>query len=99
MDLNEDGYDDVLSGSYSRMEQDMAGLFQVLWGQSDGTFKRAEVLTDPSDEPLIISVENDDFTEKIAAKSEKNIERVWDKGESVIKKPLKRIKDFLKSED
>ena len=44
MDLNDDGYGDILSGSYSRMGRPMAGLFQVLWGQSDGTFKKAEEL-------------------------------------------------------
>jgi len=31
VDLNNDGYRDILSGSYSRMETNMAGLFQVLW--------------------------------------------------------------------
>ena len=37
----------------------MAGLFQVLWGQADGTFKAAEVLTGTDDEPLIIPVGDD----------------------------------------
>ena len=56
MDLNEDDILDVLSGSYSRTDPnaDMAGLFQVLWGQEDGSFKKAEVLTGTDDEPLII---------------------------------------------
>ncbi|MFO0845790.1 MAG: hypothetical protein U0797_25975 [Gemmataceae bacterium] len=31
----------ILSGSYSRMERDMAGLFQVLYGKPDGTFHKA----------------------------------------------------------
>ena len=44
MDLDGDGRHDILSGSYSRMEQDMAGLFQVLYGKGDGTFRPAEVL-------------------------------------------------------
>ena len=41
----------------------------------------------------------DDFTEEIATKSERQIEKVLDKGESIVKKPLKKIKNFLKSED
>ena len=53
MDLNGDGHLDILSGSYSRMDGDMAGLFQVLWGSKKG-FKKATVLTGPDDEPLIL---------------------------------------------
>jgi len=34
----------------------MAGLFQVLWGQPDGTFKNAATLTGTDGEPLIIPV-------------------------------------------
>jgi len=34
----------------------MAGLFQVLWGQADGTFREAEELTGTDGEPLIIPV-------------------------------------------
>jgi FG-GAP-like repeat len=56
VDLNGDGYKDILSGSYSRQSQDMAGLFQVLWGQADGTFKKAETLEGTDGEPLIIPV-------------------------------------------
>lgn len=56
MDLNGDGYGDILSGSYSRHGQPMAGLFQVLWGQADGTFKKAETLKGTDGEPLIIPV-------------------------------------------
>lgn len=56
MDLNGDGNLDILSGSYSRMEQPMAGLFQVLWGQAGGTFKTAEVLNGTDGKPLIIPV-------------------------------------------
>ena len=36
MDLDRDGRRDILSGSYSRMTNDMAGLFQVLYGKADG---------------------------------------------------------------
>ena len=56
MDLDADGRCDILSGSYSRMEQAMAGLFQVLHGKEDGTFRRAEVLKGTDGEPLIIPV-------------------------------------------
>lgn len=56
MDLDGDGRRDILSGSYSRMENDMAGLFQVLHGKADGTFRKAEVLKGTDGEPLIIPV-------------------------------------------
>ena len=54
MDLDRDGRRDILSGSYSRMENDMAGLFQVLRGKADGTFAKAEVLKGTDGQPLII---------------------------------------------
>ena len=54
MDLNEDGNLDILSGSYSRHDPDMAGLFQVLWGRDDGSFSRAQTLNGTDGEPLII---------------------------------------------
>ena len=57
VDLDGNGTSDILSGSYSRMEQPMAGLFQVLWGQADGTFKKAETLNGSDGQPLIIPVE------------------------------------------
>lgn len=56
MDLDRDGRRDILSGSYSRMTGDMAGLFQVLYGKADGTFRKAEVLKGTDNEPLIIPV-------------------------------------------
>ena len=56
MDLDRDGRRDILSGSYSRMTDDMAGLFQVLYGKADGTFRKAEVLKGTDGEPLIIPV-------------------------------------------
>jgi hypothetical protein len=59
VDLNDDGYNDILSGSYSRHEQPMAGLFQVLWGKSGGTFQAAEVLKGTDDNPLLIPVGTD----------------------------------------
>lgn len=54
MDLNGDGHKDILSGSYSRMDKSMAGLFQVLWGRPDGTFSKAEALNGADGAPLII---------------------------------------------
>ena len=54
MDIDGDGHLDILSGSYSRMTQDMAGLFQVLRGKADGTFEKAEILKGTDGEPLII---------------------------------------------
>jgi len=36
----------------------MAGLFQVLWGQPGGTFKKAAVLNGTDDKPLIIPVKD-----------------------------------------
>jgi FG-GAP-like repeat len=54
VDLDADGYPDILSGSYSRMEGSMAGLFQVLRGKPDGTFRKAEALKGTDGQPLII---------------------------------------------
>ena len=56
MDINGDGNRDILSGSYSRMEQAMAGLFQVLYGNGDRTFRKAEVLNGTDGQPLIIPI-------------------------------------------
>ena len=58
MDIDGDGRRDILSGSYSRMTNDMAGLFQVLYGKADGTFRKAEVLKGTDGEPLIIPVKS-----------------------------------------
>jgi hypothetical protein len=60
VDLDGDGHRDILSGSYSRMDQDMAGLFQVLYGKPDGTFGKADVLKGTDGEPLIIPAKGDD---------------------------------------
>lgn len=57
MDLNGDGFNDILSGCYSRSDgkstAEMAGLFQVLWGAKDG-FKEAQPLKGSDGQPLII---------------------------------------------
>ncbi len=69
MDLDGDGHRDILSGSYSRMDKDMAGLFQVLYGKKDGTFKKAEVLKGTDGEPLIIPAKGEEkMTEKICTR-------------------------------
>jgi hypothetical protein len=58
VDLNGDGHFDILSGSYSRDGGDMAGLFQVLYGQPGGKFKKAEALNGTDGKPLIIPVKD-----------------------------------------
>lgn len=68
MDIDGDGERDILSGSYSRMENAMAGLFQVLYGQPDGTFRKAEVLNGADGEPLIIPVKDQQWTENICTR-------------------------------
>jgi hypothetical protein len=69
VDLNGDGHSDILSGSYSRTDGDMAGLFQVLYGKADGKFGKAEVLKGTDDEPLIIPADDkDQLTEKICTR-------------------------------
>ncbi len=60
MDLNGDGHIDILSGSYSRMEKNMAGLFQVLWGTKDGTFRKPEALKGSDGELLIVTPQRTD---------------------------------------
>ena len=69
MEIDGDGHLDILSGSYSRMQQEMAGLFQVLRGKADGTFRRAEVLKGTDGEPLIIPTKGpEEMTEKICTR-------------------------------
>jgi hypothetical protein len=69
VDIDGDGHRDILSGSYSRMDKDMAGLFQVLYGNSDGSFRKAEALKGTDGEPLIIPAKGDDqLVEKICTR-------------------------------
>ncbi len=53
MELNGDGHLDILSGSYSRHEAEMAGLFQVLHGSKDG-WKKPVALNGSDGQPLIL---------------------------------------------
>lgn len=51
------------------MQQEMAGLFQVLYGKADGTFRRAEVLKGTDGEPLIIPIKDrEQITENICTR-------------------------------
>jgi hypothetical protein len=69
VDIDADGHLDILSGSYSRMDKDMAGLFQVLYGKADGTFRKAEALKGTDGEPLIIPAKGEEqLTEKICTR-------------------------------
>ncbi|HVA50939.1 MAG TPA: VCBS repeat-containing protein [Pirellulales bacterium] len=68
MDIDGDGNDDILSGSYSRDEAPMAGLFQVLHAKPDGSFRKAEVLNGTDGEPLIIPLDGRPDTENICTR-------------------------------
>ncbi len=69
MDLNGDGNLDILSGSYSRASADMAGLFQVLYGQSNGKFRKVAVLNGTDEKPLIIPTKDQEhITEAICTR-------------------------------
>jgi hypothetical protein len=69
VDIDGDGHLDILSGSYSRMEKDMAGLFQVMYGKGDGTFRKAEVLKGTDGKPLIIPTKGEErLTDKICTR-------------------------------
>jgi hypothetical protein len=60
VDLNGDTHLDILSGSYSRMTEDMAGLFQVLYGDGKGGFQKATPVLGKDGEPLILPAVGDD---------------------------------------
>lgn len=69
VDLNGDGKLDILSGSYSRMEKSMAGLFQVLWGEEGHAFAEAKALEGTDGEPLVIPAnDEDEATKKICTR-------------------------------
>jgi hypothetical protein len=46
----------------------MAGLFQVLWGQADGRFKKAKTLNGNDGNPLIIPVNGDNWIKNICTR-------------------------------
>lgn len=62
MDLDGDGDLDILSGSYSGTErgEPMAGLFQWLERQEDGSFASAQVVKNTAGEQLLIPYDGDD---------------------------------------
>lgn len=68
MDIDEDGQRDILSGSYSRQDEKMAGLFQVLKGQAGGSFKTAEALSGTDGKPLIIPAAGDNWIDNICTR-------------------------------
>jgi FG-GAP-like repeat len=54
VDIDGDGHLDILSGSYSQEGPGRAGLFYVLYGKGDGTFRKPEVLKGTDGQPLTI---------------------------------------------
>lgn len=70
MDVNGDGNLDILSGSYSRQEEDMAGLFQVLHGTKERAFRKPAVLHGSDGKPLILpkGPERNDVIDRICTR-------------------------------
>jgi hypothetical protein len=68
VDIDADGHNDILSGSYSRTDGDMAGLFFVLRGAADKTFAKAEPLKGTDGEPLIIPATQETQVENICTR-------------------------------
>lgn len=69
MDIDGDGIVDILSGSYSRMDKDMAGLFQVLYGNKDGTYRKAKALAGTDGKELLLPGDQDKrLTDKICTR-------------------------------
>jgi hypothetical protein len=55
VDLNGDGRRDVLSGSYHETVDEISGgFFQVLYGEPNGKFRKAEVVKGTDGKPLLI---------------------------------------------
>jgi hypothetical protein len=69
VDVNGDGQLDILSGSYSRQDRAMAGLFQVLYGKTDGTFAKPVVLNGTDEKPLLLPGDSEDtVTDRICTR-------------------------------
>lgn len=71
MDVNQDGRKDVLSGSYSRKSQPMAGLFHFAPGLGEGRYGPIEALRGADGKPLELAVpegEADRDTERICTR-------------------------------
>jgi hypothetical protein len=70
VDVNGDGNIDLLSGCYSRHDRDMAGLFYVLHGNKDRTFKTAVALDGTDGNPLILPAGRgqEDMVDKICTR-------------------------------
>jgi hypothetical protein len=60
VDLDADGNLDILSGSYSRHDRKMAGLFQLLRGQPGRAFQKAQTLQGSDGQPLIVVAQRTD---------------------------------------
>jgi hypothetical protein len=67
VDLDGDGRPDIVSGSYSRTDNDMAGLFQVLQGTRNG-FRKASVLNGSDGQPLLLPGTQDATMKKICTR-------------------------------
>jgi hypothetical protein len=68
VDIDGDGHLDILSGSYSRMDKGMAGLFQVMYGNADGTFRPPEILKGTDGKPLTIHRDRAHLIENICTR-------------------------------
>jgi hypothetical protein len=68
VDIDGDGHLDILSGSYSRRDKDMAGLLQVMYGNPDGSFRPVEVLKGTDGKPLTIHQDRQHLTENICTR-------------------------------
>jgi len=68
VDIDGDGRRDILSGSYSREDKEMAGLFQVLYGEPTGKFGKAAVLKGTDGEPLIVPHDEESVIEAICTR-------------------------------
>jgi len=72
VDIDGDGILDIVSGCYSRDSKgvdDMAGTFQVLYGNSDGTFRKAQTLNGSDGKPLLLpGVGENELTKRICTR-------------------------------